>query len=189
MLHKKHVTYALIVVALAGASVAYSAMSPSAKLQKQDRVYGGGQFGPGCFTSTFCFGNPRNVAVDAHAQGDGSEAVGNSDYGLPGRFASYESITCLRVDGNHAAIGGVIDSGANTGDWFVQYFVDRGGPAALPGDRDLASPQFTDVPSSPTWPAGFPYTCPSPTTGFPGAEPIYLEVDEGDLVVHDAPND
>jgi hypothetical protein len=176
-----------IILALICAGVAYAAASPSAKLQKQDRVYGGGQFGAGCFSnSTICFTEPRNFAVDAHAERDGREAVGNSTYGAPGGNNNVRRMTCLRVEGNSAAIGGIIASGGSPGWWFVQYFVDRGGPAL--GDRDLASPSFIDPPGSSEWPAGFPYVCPTPTTGFPGAEPIYREVQAGDVVVRDAPD-
>ena len=85
-------------------------------------------------------------------------------------------------------IGGVIGSGADAGGWYAQYFVDRGGPAAGPGTRDLVSPSFQDTADSTNWPTGFPYVCPSPTTGFPAGEPVYLEVDEGDVVVQDGPN-
>jgi hypothetical protein len=184
---KRFALYALTIAALVGAGVAFAASSPSAKLDKQDRVYGGGQFGPGCFSnSTVCFQHPRNFAVDAHAQGDGSEAVGNSTYGPPGGFESYRNVTCLRVEGNKAAIGGLITSGANAGYGYVEYFVDRGGPGL--GDRDLASPEFEDPLSSSNWPAGFPATCPSPTTGFPAGPPIFREVDAGDIVVQDAPS-
>jgi hypothetical protein len=182
---KRVVLSGLALVALATAGIAYSATSPGAKLAKQDRLYGGGQFGPGCFSnSSVCFSNPRNFAVDAHAQGDGTEAVGDGTYGTPGSNESTRSVTCLRVEGNAAAIGGVILSGANAGFWYAQYFVDRGGPGL--GDRDLASPSFVDPPGAADWPDGFPYTCPSPATGFPAGPPIFLEVDEGDLVVQDA---
>ena len=175
-------------LALVAAGVAYSAASPSAKLEKQDRVYGGGQFGPGCFTdSTLCFDLARNFAVDAHAEGDGTEAVGNSTYAARGGVNNYRSVTCLRVEGKRAAIGGTILSGAFAGYGYVQYFVDRGGPAD--GERDLASASLTDALTASTWPAGFPNVCPSPTTGFPGGEPAYLPVDEGDIVVQDALSD
>src|SRR6266700_507565 len=168
---KKALLPAVAVLLLAGAGVAYTATSPSAKLAKQDRLYGGGQFGPGCVSnSTVCFSNPRNFAVDAHAQGDGTD-------GTPGISESTRSVTCLRVEGNAAAIGGVILSGADAGFWYAQYFVDRGGPGF--GDRDLASPSFVDAPGAADWPDGFPYTCPSPSTGFPDGPPVFLEVDEG----------
>jgi hypothetical protein len=185
---KKFGLYGVTLLALIGAGVAYSAASPSAKLQKQDRVYGGGQFGPGCFSnSSLCFANPRNFAVDAHAQGDGTEPVGNSTYGTPGNSENYRSVTCLRVEGNSAVVGGIIESGANAGAGYVEYFVDRGGPGL--GDRDLASPSLIDPLDSPEWPAGFPTTCPSPTSGWPaGGPPIYREVDEGDVIVNDAPS-
>ena len=187
---KKFGLCAVALAALVAAGVAYSAASPSAKLHKQDRLYGGGQFGPGCFTPTICFENARNLALDAHAQGDGSESVGNSTYGGPSSsFEQSRSVTCLRVEGDHAVIGGIVESGSSAGFWYVQYFVDRGGPAASSGSRDEASPSFTDEPTSTDWPAGFPYTCPSPTAGFPGSEPVYLELDEGDLVIQDAPGD
>ncbi|HEU5280230.1 MAG TPA: hypothetical protein VFU26_15175 [Gaiellaceae bacterium] len=186
---KKFGLYLVTLAALVGAGVAYSAVSPSTKLQKQDRVYGGGQFGPGCFSnSTLCFANPRNFAVDAHAEGDGSETAGNSTYGTPGFTENFRSVRCLRVEGNRAVIGGVIESGANAGFGYVEYFVDRGGPGL--GDRDLASPSLLDPLDSLGWPAGFPSTCPSPTSGWPAAgPPVYLEVDEGDIVVQDAPSD
>jgi hypothetical protein len=180
--------YLAALLALVAAGVAYSAASPSAKLDKQDRAYGGGQFGPGCFAnSAICFANPRNFAVDAHAQGDGSEPAGNSTYGTPGFGQSFRSVTCVRVEGNKAAVGGVITGGADAGNVYVQYFVDRGGPGL--GDRDLASPEFEDTSDSPDWPAGFPNVCPSPTNGYPAGPPIYREVDEGDVVVQDAPSD
>jgi hypothetical protein len=188
---RRFILYALALAALVGAGAAYTAASPSAKLQKQDRVYGGGQYGPGCFSDTdFCFALPRNIAVDAHAQGDGSEATGNETYGYPdvGTPGRRMTVTCLRVEGNEAAVGGIIESGVNAGFWYVRYLVDRGGPADAV--RDLASPLDIDVAGSSYWPAGFPYLCPSPSTGFPpGGPPLYRELDEGDIVVEDAPSD
>jgi hypothetical protein len=181
---KRVVLSGLALVALATAGIAYSATSPSAKLAKQDRLYGGGQFGPGTFSdSTLYFAEPRNFAVDAHAEGDGSGAVGNSTYGDPGRFEEFRNVTCEQVDGNRASIGGQITSGSNAGFYYVQYFVDRGGPAF--GDRDLASPAFIDTLDSPDWPAGFPNTCPPPT-GTPSLPAIYLPITAGDVVVQDA---
>jgi hypothetical protein len=181
----------LVLAALVVAGAAYTAASPSAKLQKQDRVYGGGQYGPGCFSEPgtgFCFAFARNIAVDAHAQGDGSEASGNETYGhrdVPAASRRLK-VTCLRVEGNKAAIGGIIESGANAGFWYLRNFIDRGGPEDTV--RDLASPLDADTAGSAYWPAGFPYICPSPTTSVP-ATPIYRELDEGDIVVQDAPSD
>src|SRR4029453_12612152 len=137
---------ALALVTVVCAGVAYSAPSPSAKLDKQDRVYGGGQYGPGCFSDTnFCFAFARNIAVDAHAQGDGTEAAGNETYGHPDipEASRTLKVTCLRVEGNKAALGGIIESGANAGFWYVRYLIDRGGPGGP--TRDLASPLDIDV--------------------------------------------
>jgi hypothetical protein len=178
---------ALALVTVVGAGVAYSAASPSAKLDKQDRVYGGGQYGPGCFSDTdFCFAFARNIAIDAHAQDDGTEAVGNETYGHPdvGQAGRRLKVTCLRVEGNKAALGGIIEWGVNAGFWYVRYVIDRGAPADA--TRDLVSPLDIDTAGSSYWPAGFPETCPSPTTGVPGGPPIYRELDEGDIVVQDA---
>jgi len=173
---KTFVLYLGALVALFAAGVAYSAASPSAKLQKQDRVYGGGQFGPGCATD--CIGTARNLAVDAHAQGDGSDAAGNSTYGgTGGSLEQRRSVTCVRVEGNHAVIGGIVESGSDAGYWYVQYLVDRGGPASTAGSRDLVSLSFQNPSTSPG--------CPSPTD----PEVAYLELDEGDVVVQDAAGD
>jgi hypothetical protein len=168
-----------------GGGVAYTASSPSAKIAKQDRVWGGGQFGPGCDlgTGTSCIVIPRNLAVDAHAESNGSGATGSSTYGV----STSRSVTCLNVDGNSAAIGGVIEVGGSVGWGYVQYFVDR-------GTSDLSSPQH-DLASltglapltapDPSWPVGFPYVCP-PATGAQGFPAPYFEMDRGDIVVQDA---
>lgn len=185
---KKFCLYVGALLALVAAGVAYSAASPAAKLQKQDRVYGGGQFGPGC--ATVCVSNARNLALDAHADGDGTGAVGTSTYGgTGGALEQRRSVTCVQVDGDHAVVGGIVESGSDAGSWYAEYFVDRGGPAAAAGSRDLASLSFEAAAGSTEWPAGFPYTCPSATEGFPGAEPTYLELDEGDIAVQDAASD
>jgi hypothetical protein len=182
---RKRTLVVAVVVALLGAGVAYAAGVPGAKFRKQDRVYGGGQIGPGCFSnSTICFANARNFAVDAHAQATGREVAGSSTYGAPGGADNYRTVTCVRVEGRAAAIGGRIVSGGNPGYLYVQYFVDRGGPAQ--GERDLASPAFIDPAGSAEWPAGFPNVCPSPSSGFAAAEPIFRAVDAGDVVVQDA---
>lgn len=184
---KKFVVFALALTALVGAGVAYTASSPSAKLKKQDRVYGGGGVTPGCFSDTdFCYALPHNFAVDGHAEGDGSGAAGNADVGIPSGVEDYRSISCLRVEGNKVVIGGIIERGRDAGFLYAQYFVDRGGPGL--GDRDLVSPEFIDPADSPNWPAGFPSSCPSPSTGFPAGVPIFREFETGDIVVQDAPS-
>ena len=191
---KKLLVSAVILTALAGAGIAYSAASPSAKLAKQDRVWGGGIAAASATPtnlvcsindSSVCLARPRNFAVDAHAEGDGSQAAGNSAYG----GETSRTVTCENVDGNKAAIGGVIVASADAsilGWGYVQYFVDR-------GTTDLTSPQHDYMSllnigplTDPAWPAGFPYACP-PAGGTPTLPAIYFEVNGGDLTVQDAP--
>jgi hypothetical protein len=180
---RKFVLVAVVLAAVVGASVAYSASSPSAKLQKQDRVWGGGDWSGGCSVNdpSICIPNGRNVAVDAHAEGDGSDAAGNSAYAA---FTS-RSVTCLSVDGNTAAIGGVNIAGANVGWGYVEYFVDRGTTSPATVQQDLGSLIYVIPLDDPSWPAGFPYVCP-PAGGSPTLPPVYFELDGGDIAVQDA---
>lgn len=188
MFTRKLGLYAALLAALVGAGAAYSAIAPPPQFPGQDRVYGGGQFGPGCFSnSNVCFENPRNIAVDAHAIGEGRDARGDSTYGTPGLGETYRSVRCLRVDGDAAVVGGLITGGANAGFGFVQYFVDRGGPGL--GDRDLVGPSLVDPLDAAAWPAGFPDVCPSVTEIPGGGVPMFRELDEGDIVVKDGSND
>jgi hypothetical protein len=169
---------------LVGAGAAYTAGSPNAKLAAEDRVWGGGQFGPGCsLEGSFCIGDPRNFAVDAHAQNDGSAAVGNSAYG----GETSRTVTCVRVQGNTAVIGGVITAGAALGAGYVQYFVDQGTTSLASPAHDLASASIIGPLDDPAWPAGFPDVCP-PATGTPNLPAAYFQVDAGDVNVQAAAN-
>lgn len=186
---RKLMFVAVALTAVVGAGVAYSASSPSAKLQKQDRVWGGGYVAPGTCSindPTFCPPGARHYAVDAHAEGDGGGAVGTSAF----NGATSIDVTCLRVDGDTATVGGVIGEAVpgafSPGDYFLQYFVDRGtsSPAA---QRDLATGIFAYPPNA-EWPEGFPNVCP-PAGAAPGFPAIYLELLGGDINVQDAPSD
>jgi hypothetical protein len=139
---RKLMFVAVALMAVVGAGVAYSASSPSAKLDKQDRLWGGGYVEPGTCSinvPTFCPPGARHFAVDAHAGGDAAEVVGSSSHSNQ----TERTVTCLRVDGNAATVGGMIletvgTGPPNPGDYYLQYYVDRGtsSPAA---QRDLAS--------------------------------------------------
>ena len=189
---RKLMFVAVALMAVVGAGVAYSASSPSAKLQKQDRLWGGGYVAADSQSvndPTFTTGVARNLAVDAHAEGNGSDAVGNSAQ----NNQTARTVTCLSVDGNKAAVGGVVlaSSIGNPGDLYLQYFVDRGtsSPSAL---RDWTSALYTGSPTSQNsaWPPGFPYVCP-PAGGSasdPPEFPAYLEMAGGDITVQDAPS-
>jgi hypothetical protein len=180
----KRIIFAAAVMLLsAGVGVAYGVMSPSAKLAKQDRVWGGGQFGPGCdvATGTICIPNSRNLSVDAHADSDGTGAAGNSAYAA---FTS-RTVTCLTVDGSRAVIGGRIEAGRAdaVGLYYVQYFVDRGNTDPS-SQRDLASFMIFGSLTDTTFPGGFPYVCP-PATGTVDLPPFYYEM-TGDIVAQDS---
>jgi hypothetical protein len=181
---KRVILFAAAMLLLAGAGVAYTATSPSAKLAKQDRLWGGGQFGPGCdvATGTICITNSRNLSVDAHAESDGGQAVGNSAYAA---FTS-RTVTCLNVDGTHAVIGGQIEAGRAdaVGAYYVQYFVDRGNTDAS-SQRDLASFMEFGSLTDTTFPVGFPYVCP-PAEGSVDLPAFYYEMGAGDIVVQDS---
>jgi hypothetical protein len=184
---RKFIVAAVVLAAVIGASVAYSAASPSAKLAKQDRVWGGGVVAASTCSINypFCIGpTARNVAVDAHAEGDGAEAAGNSSYASqPSR-----TVTCLSVNGNEAAIGGVVlatvNGVGNPGDYYVLYVIDRGSSA--PGSPpDLVSALYEGPPSD--WSGGFPYVCP-PAEGADSTDVAFLETAGGDINVQDAPS-
>jgi hypothetical protein len=186
---RKLMFVAVALVAVVGASVAYSAASPSAKLKKQDRVWGGGYVAPSTCSinePTFCPPPARNYAVDAHAEGDGSGANGSAAL----NNATAITVTCVRVDGHAASVGGVIDATApgasfSPGDYFLEYFADRGTSSSA-SQRDLASGIVAFSPTEP-WPEGFPNVCPPVDGSAPGFPAFYLELLGGDINVHDAP--
>ena len=52
---------------------------------RQDTLYGGGRFGPGCSSgpATFCLAAPRELSIDAHANPAGRGAYGTLTQGKP----------------------------------------------------------------------------------------------------------
>ena len=174
----------VVVLAATGAAIAHSTAGPNGQLAAQDRLWGGGGTEPGCFVPDigFCRVGPTNFALDAHATGSGNAASGDRvGAGLQ------EEVTCLKVDGRNAVVGGIVRSNpanpSGVGDLFLQFFVDNG---STPG-QDLVSPFYTG-PGPSGWPQGFPYVCPSPDTGVPalGLFRSFIPVSRGDIVVQDA---
>ena len=149
---------------------------PDTQLSSQNRVYGGGQFtGPD--------GIPRNFAVDAHAV-PGGPAFGDIEYGNT-VHASHEQVMCLTVSGNKATLGAKITQGdrpETVGFLILMVVVDNGTP--LSGSADQSTLQVSGPPNDPTWPAGFPNTCPAPDTA--AAFATYFPLNSGDLVVQAA---
>lgn len=180
-----------LLAALSASAVALSNGGSNAKLANQDRLYGGGSSGPGCFVPDigFCLSGTRNFAVDAHSTSHGTAASGDLTFGAPGGHDQHAQITCLAVRGDKAVVGGIItqaDRPALVGAWVAMLFQARGTPAF--GERDLASPLYLQTPDPAQNPPGFPYVCPSPDAGAPafGISPSYLPVTGGDIVVQDA---
>lgn len=175
--------------ALAGAGLAYSAGGPNAQVANQDRVYGGGTIGPGCPTPDTCITDTRTFALDAHADSHGRDAFGSVEYAGPTHYED-EEVTCLSVDGNKAAIGGIVtqaDRPSVVGMWALMFVSDGGSP--ISGTPDASGLQFISPPGhAGGWPPGFPNACPSPDAGTPslGLVPAYLPLTGGDIVVKDA---
>lgn len=175
---------------LAAATIASSTGGPNAKLANEDRVYGGGTFGPGCaMPGAQCIGNTRSFSVDAHATSNDQAAYGDIWYGAPRGQDQHAQITCLAVHGTKAVVAGIIDQATRpsiVGWWAVFFFDAHGTPAR--GARDRASLGYLGPPSQTQQPAGFPYVCPSPDTGAPytSAPPGYLPIKGGDIAVNDS---
>jgi hypothetical protein len=136
MLRMKWFAAALIAVAavIVSATIASATSGPNAQLVTQNRVYGGGHF-------TISPGDVRNFAIDAHTQGGGGPAYGNIEYGSPG-FHLNTQVTCLKVVGNTATVGGIItdtDLPGSTG-WALLWV--NPGRRDLPGARPARRPHL-----------------------------------------------
>ena len=181
---------ALLVVAalgaLAASGAAYSSLT-SGGPSPDPFVAGGGRFGPGCFDgpTPTCFANPRDLSIDAHLEKKGTKVTGILYYGNnAGVLGNRIDVTCVSIVGNRAAVGGIIkESGTpeNVG-WGTVLFLIDNGPPGQP-NRDRSSALFGAPLDDPSWPAGFPYTCPAPdspinTVGFQALH-------SGDVIVSD----
>jgi hypothetical protein len=170
---------------LAGASVAWSAAGGDGPLQ--DRLAGGGIFGPGCSdgATPFCIGAARSFSIDAASNPEGGGAYGtlfvgrqsSGLSGLPGR------VTCLAVAGDTAVAGGyIVDAPAGAPDVFFIYMQDRGRPGSVVGDR--ASANFIDFSTATDLPEGFPREC--PPVGNDAFGLGYFTLTGGDVQIRDA---
>ena len=170
---------------LTGASVAWSAADGDGPAQ--DRLAGGGIFGPGCTDGAipFCIPAARSFSIDAASNPEGGGAYGTYFSGrqgsgvtaLPGR------VTCLAVEGDTAVAGGyIVGAASGAVDVFFIYMQDRGTAGSAVGDR--ASPNFVDFSSSPDLPAGFPRECPPADNDAFGTG--YLTLTGGDVQITDA---
>jgi len=138
-------------------------------------VAGGGQLGPGTFPGGFTIAS-RDFSVDAHVEKKGREVTGLFISGRNGISSSQTNVTCVAIDGNQAAVGGVEST---TGVGRLVFLIDNGPPSSAV--RDQSSPIFTDPLDSPNWPIGFPTVCPAPNSGF--NQEGHLDVHSGDIVI------
>ena len=176
------------VLVLAAASVGWSAAGGGGGGPRQDRLAGGGTFGPGCSdgTAPFCPANAREFSIDAAANPEGDGAYGTFVYGVPalGSTLVIGRITCLHVEGDSAVAGGYVTGGtaAATAQVFFVYMRDRGDAGSFTRDRSSAA--FVDVATSADVPAGFPNECPPlDNNAFKSG---YLDLAAGDVQITDA---
>lgn len=126
--------------------------------------------------------------MNARVERKGAKVTGEAFYGIndpPPVPILHARITCVSIDGNAAALGGLIESTNPPQAWFI--FVRDNGPAGGPV-RDESTPSFVGALDDPANPPGFPSVCPAPddttinTTGF-------LPLHSGDIVVHEEADD
>lgn len=151
-------------------------------------VVGGGRITPP--SSTGLDLGIRDFSIDAHARQD-ARTFGILRYGRDTdatESTRLGDVRCLRTQGNRGVVGGTTRGSDPTEGW-AMFFVDNGTPGGVadqvsylqvePLDPSLQSQGF------PGWPKGFPYTCPSPTSG-PGVDAYgggFLSLDAGDVIV------
>ncbi|HSO00979.1 MAG TPA: hypothetical protein VLS46_00515 [Gaiellaceae bacterium] len=170
---------------LAGASVAWSAAGGDGP--RQDRLAGGGIFGPGCTDSAtpFCIPAARSFSIDAASNPEGGGAYGTYFSGRNGGGSTVLTgrVTCLAVDGDTAVAGGyVVGAAAGAPDVFFIYMQDRGTAGSAVGDR--ASANFVDFSTATDLPAGFPRECPPADNNAFGVG--YFTLTGGDVQITDA---
>jgi hypothetical protein len=172
------------VALLAAASVAWSAVDSDGP--RQDRLAGGGIFGPGCSdgATPFCIPASRSFSIDAASSPEGGGAYGTYMSGRPGagQTTLIGRITCLQVEGNTAVAGGYIVGGTSAVDFdvFFVYMQDRAEPGV---GSDGASANFVELANSAGLPAGFPNECPPLDNGAFGRG--YFTLEGGDVQVTD----
>jgi hypothetical protein len=181
---KRFLTPAVAAALLVGAGAAWSAGGDDGP--KQDRLAGGGVFGPGCSDgpTPFCPPRSREFSIDAASNPEGGRAYGRFLYGVPdtGTTLLRGRITCLNVDGNAAVAGGwLVDAAAGAPDVFFVYMKDNGDAGSFV--RDRSSPALLDFSDGPDLPARFPRECPPADAVASGTG--YFTLTGGDVQITD----
>lgn len=155
----------LFAAALTVAGVAHSSATPDG-LPKHDAVFGGGKF-------DFPSGGVRNFSLTSRR--DGERGEGTLQYQ---QFRI--EVTCVRIDGNAAVIGGILRSspdGSNLGAPASMYLVDNGSPVGQNVGGDMVSPVQLFGPGEDA--GALPTTCPA-VDASQATQLLYA----GDVTVH-----
>ena len=153
------------VAVLVGSGLALSSGGPNERLASQVRIYGGGTYGP-CFAGgAFCLAAERSFAIDVHVEGGGAGAAyGDWENGVAGGFVNKGQVTCARIDGDVAIVGGLITSATNpafVGWAFVHYFKDHGSVASTTPDEVSVAFLGPNDGQPGDFPPSFPASCPA----------------------------
>jgi hypothetical protein len=124
-------------------------------------VVGQGSYGPGCTVggvTSAC--DDRHLEFDLAAVSGPLGTLGVFERRNPFTGGVFDgSVTCIKVVGRHAAIGGYVTRPSpELHTPFLIYVSDNG----LPGGEDGISQFFIFAPDEELPAAGFPLTCPSP---------------------------
>lgn len=187
MLRTRFAVLAVVAVA-SGFSVAATAGTSIDESDLHDYSFGVGSIGPGCQVpppprDTFCTPFSYTYRLLAVSRFIGDRAWGtmerrNNETG--GTFAG--PVRCLKVAGNRAAIGGILNqtpNGQNIGVPFLVYVVDNGPLGSpVPDQASFLAIYPPEDPDLPALPADFPRRCPS-------ADSIYgtMPLTSGDVTV------
>ena len=176
----------VVLTVLATSAVAFSAFTGGGP-SPNPFVVGGGRITPPS-TTGFDIG-VRDFSIDAHVGEDRTFGIlryGKNDNAT--ESTRMGDVRCVRIQGNKAVVGGTT-RGTNPAEGWAMFFVDNGTPG---GPKDQASyiqvealDPSLQAPGFPGWPRGFPYVCPSLTTG-PGVDAYgsgFLSLDAGDVIV------
>ncbi|HET7856957.1 MAG TPA: hypothetical protein VFL41_10915 [Gaiellaceae bacterium] len=180
---------ALLGALVAGLAVATIAVGSGAESATpgRDHVFGAGTFGPGCWEGrrgTLCVPYNYTVRLLGISEGESGRARGvmeRRNNVLGGTFLG--EVTCMTVNGNEAAVGGVListPSGDFVGDPFLLYVRDRG----ILGDSDGSEPDQISAlaafppgdPDLSLMPGRFPEVCPAADSLYG-----YLPLTAGDI--------
>jgi hypothetical protein len=174
-------TYLTMTLAVLVLAVAAPASAKARQAFFSHAAVGTGAFGPGCTTGGQVFCDSRSFVFHLAAlSGSGFPALGYFDRTNVANGNTFAgAVTCLRVSGNQASVGGILTrtpDGSGIGAPFLVYVLDNGRPGATLSDG--ISPFEIFGPGETTPAVGFPYSCP------PASSPLgYYSLTSGDVIV------